>query len=102
MAAASADDVALGTRRRKRNGGANKFNKKSNLPQFSDAAVETEATANSAQCVVLGKDLRGTIRTAAQRRKPSGSGTFTVVVPPGISGQIADELRNLIDDLLKE
>ncbi len=101
VACASADDAALTTRRRKRNDAAIKFNRKGNLPQFGDAEVEKEATVHGDQYAVLGKDLRGAIREAAHKRKLAGVGSFSVVVPSELAGQMADELRNLLDDLLK-
>ncbi|WP_313591810.1 ATP-dependent nuclease [Agrobacterium cavarae] len=100
LAHASEDNAALETRRRKRNDAANKFNKKGNLPQFGDNDVEAQATIHGAQYAVLGKDLRGAIRAAAQKKKLSGSGSFSLVVPPQLAGQMADELRDKLDDLL--
>ncbi|TAW50598.1 AAA family ATPase [Rhizobium leguminosarum] len=101
IASASAHEAALATRRRKRNDAANKFNKKGNLPQFGDAEVEKEASIHGGQYAVLGKDLRGAIRAAAHKRKLLGSASFSLIVPTELTGQMADELRNLLDDLLK-
>jgi ABC-type cobalamin/Fe3+-siderophores transport system ATPase subunit len=102
LASASAENAALIKRRRKRNDAANKFNKKGNLPNFSDAEVEAVATIHGKQYAVLGKDLQGAIRAVAHGHKLPGSTSFADIVPQELAGQMADELRNLLDDLLNE
>jgi ABC-type cobalamin/Fe3+-siderophores transport system ATPase subunit len=101
IASASAENAALITRRRKRNDAQNKFNKKGILPNFGDAEVEKEATIHGDQYAVLGKDLRGAIKAAAHQRKLANSASFSDIVPAQLVGQMADELRSLLDDLLK-
>lgn len=100
VAAASEGDAALMKRRKKRNDAVNKFNRHGNLPQFGDSDVEREATIHGSHYAVLGKDLMKQIRAVAQNRKLARVHSFCEVVPPALDGQMADDLRNLLEGLL--
>ncbi|MCO5158521.1 MAG: AAA family ATPase [Aquamicrobium sp.] len=100
VAEASANDVALEMRRRKRNDAANKFNKKGSLPQFSDSEVEAEAAKHGKQYAVLGKNLRNAIRSVAHRAGLKGGQSYSLIVPVALSGQMADDLRDLLEGVL--
>ncbi|MES0074936.1 AAA family ATPase [Mesorhizobium sp. M0058] len=101
VAEAAANNVALETRRRKRNDAANKFNKKGNLPQFGDSEVEVEAAEHGKQYVVLGKDLRNAIRKVAHKAGLKTGQSYSLIVPAVLSGQMADDLRDLLESALK-
>ncbi len=97
---ASENNVSLETRRKKRNDAQNKLNKNGYLPQFSDLEVEQEAAKGGIQYAILGKDLRNKIRNAAQEMGLKGINNYSSVIPAALSGKIADDFKELLENVL--
>lgn len=79
----------------------NKIKEKGKLAAFDDASVVAEYCKEGHQYSILGKTLVSKIRAAAQDAKNPAASSFGNKLPEGLDARVADDLKELLESLLK-
>jgi ABC-type lipoprotein export system ATPase subunit len=79
----------------------NKIKEKGDLAAFDDESVVNEYCKAGHQYSILGKTLVSKIRAAAQDAKNPSAPSFGDKLPEGLDAWVADDLKELLESLLK-
>jgi len=104
LASAKMNDKAKKTRNKKRNDIRNKLREcmSGQIGAFNEREVVEEYSKHGKQHVVLGKDLCKKIRKKAQDSNFKNPAGFGKSIPNGYTGNIADDLKGFLEDILND